>query len=299
MVRKPLDSTRKKIMTGLHRSTIKLGMGALLFCGVVSIVFSAVPASAGVQSAEPLQQVVLALDKARHGVLENHFRGAEVTATSKADQEALLFLAYLESRIHYYCSRIYQEHGSGSLADLPCPTDRAGEPLKHPSDPIPAVSEQTSAEKVDQLEHQLNAALEEFDDMLLQEQEKIGSHTPRQREQSSAVVGSSGGPADSTSGTGQMSGGPQDGMRSPERGAGGAEGGTSMTDESRGGPTQGAGSGQTTASRLPPTKGPREVTRDEDDVVARQLREAAEQETDPVVKERLWQEYRKYKEGIR
>ena len=37
----------------------------------------------------------------------------------------------------------------------------------------------------------------------------------------------------------------------------------------------------------------------DDDIVARQLREAAEQETDPEVKERLWEEYRKYKEGIR
>ncbi len=34
---------------------------------------------------------------------------------------------------------------------------------------------------------------------------------------------------------------------------------------------------------------------DDDDVVARQLREAAEAETDPEVKEKLWEEYRKYK----
>ena len=36
-------------------------------------------------------------------------------------------------------------------------------------------------------------------------------------------------------------------------------------------------------------------TGDDDDVVARQLREAAEAETDPEVKEKLWEEYRKYK----
>ena len=34
---------------------------------------------------------------------------------------------------------------------------------------------------------------------------------------------------------------------------------------------------------------------DDDDVIARQLREAAEAETDPEIKEKLWQEYRKYK----
>ena len=33
----------------------------------------------------------------------------------------------------------------------------------------------------------------------------------------------------------------------------------------------------------------------DDDIIARQLREAAQAETDPQVKEKLWQEYRKYK----
>ena len=33
----------------------------------------------------------------------------------------------------------------------------------------------------------------------------------------------------------------------------------------------------------------------DDDIVARQLREAAERETDPVLREKLWAEYRNYK----
>ena len=36
----------------------------------------------------------------------------------------------------------------------------------------------------------------------------------------------------------------------------------------------------------------------DDDIVARQLREAAEREKDPVMREKLWREYRAYKEGI-
>ena len=35
----------------------------------------------------------------------------------------------------------------------------------------------------------------------------------------------------------------------------------------------------------------------DDDVVARQLREAAMKETDPELREKLWQEYRNYKKG--
>jgi hypothetical protein len=35
----------------------------------------------------------------------------------------------------------------------------------------------------------------------------------------------------------------------------------------------------------------------DDDVVARQLREAAMNEPDPVLREKLWEEYRRYKSG--
>ena len=37
--------------------------------------------------------------------------------------------------------------------------------------------------------------------------------------------------------------------------------------------------------------------REDEDVVARQLREAAEQETDPVLREKLWKEYEAYLDG--
>jgi len=36
---------------------------------------------------------------------------------------------------------------------------------------------------------------------------------------------------------------------------------------------------------------------EDDDIVARQLREAAENETDPELKEKLWKEYEEYKKG--
>jgi hypothetical protein len=36
----------------------------------------------------------------------------------------------------------------------------------------------------------------------------------------------------------------------------------------------------------------------DDDIVARQLREAAEKETDPELREKLWDEYRAYKNSV-
>ena len=60
---------------------------------------------------------------------------------------------------------------------------------------------------------------------------------------------------------------------------------------------QGAGSEQTAAEGSQP--GTRDFETGYDDIVARQLREAAEKETDPELKKKLWEEYRKYQEGAR
>jgi hypothetical protein len=52
----------------------------------------------------------------------------------------------------------------------------------------------------------------------------------------------------------------------------------------------------------PPRRGAEGVPDDipdarDDDIIARQLREAAMQEQDPELREKLWEEYRKYKKG--
>lgn len=59
------------------------------------------------------------------------------------------------------------------------------------------------------------------------------------------------------------------------------------TEQRQSTPRDGKGSTTTQAVTIP--------TGDDDDVIARQLREAAEAETDPEVQEKLWEEYRKYK----
>ena len=62
---------------------------------------------------------------------------------------------------------------------------------------------------------------------------------------------------------------------------------------------QGGGVGGGTA---PGGKGPSAIPADipdgrDDDIVARQIREAAMKETDPELREALWEEYRRYKKG--
>ena len=79
------------------------------------------------------------------------------------------------------------------------------------------------------------------------------------------------------------------------------------SESSGGGGESPTGQGQTGSTQAPepprrPLPAPGPVPRDvpdakDDDVVARQLREAASAETDPDLRDALWEEYRRYKEG--
>ncbi len=130
--------------------------------------------------------------------------------------------------------------------------------------------------EVSRLEASLNEALEEFDGQLLNEQERLAARTPKQREGSTAGSGGYGAQAPpGPGGYGSLQGDTGNGRHDPggQRQPGGVA----------------AGGG-----KAAPAGG--KVTLDhDDDIVARQLREAAEKETDPVLQEKLWQEYRKYK----
>ena len=62
-----------------------------------------------------------------------------------------------------------------------------------------------------------------------------------------------------------------------------------------GGASEGGGIGSGTPA---PNEVPADIPAStDDDVLARQLREAAMNETDPELREKLWEEYRRYKAG--
>ena len=67
--------------------------------------------------------------------------------------------------------------------------------------------------------------------------------------------------------------------------------------EYRGGVSSGGSGGSGGRLQKPAVyKAPQDIPDgNDDDVVARQLREAAMREADPLVRERLWNKYRKYK----
>ncbi|MEE8339588.1 MAG: hypothetical protein V3R56_05545 [Xanthomonadales bacterium] len=135
----------------------------------------------------------------------------------------------------------------------------------------------TPAERAAILNGQLERGTGEFDTMILEEQ-AAQRQAAREQAPSSATI-----PAGANTGSaGGYEGGIADaGVYSADGGLGGAS--------HAGG---GAGIPRNTAKYPPPAGIP---SGSDDDVVARQLREAAMREPDPAIREKLWHEYRKYK----
>jgi len=132
----------------------------------------------------------------------------------------------------------------------------------------------TTAEQVAILDAQLERGAGEFDAMILQEQTEQRRTTREQTNTAQTSTGSSG------EGSAYEEGGLADG------------GGYSSTGGGMGGVSSGGGAIPNNTSKYPP---PGDIpSGSDDDVVARQLREAAMREPDPALREKLWDEYRKY-----
>jgi hypothetical protein len=89
--------------------------------------------------------------------------------------------------------------------------------------------------------------------------------------------------AGGTPGAGGDQPGSQGGMKSNEKSGAGGGGGTG------GGGGKGGGGPGTTPKNIPDGR--------DDDTIARQIREAAEKETDPELRDKLWKEYIEYKKN--
>jgi hypothetical protein len=132
------------------------------------------------------------------------------------------------------------------------------------------------------LDARLEKGTGEFDTMILEEQTQQ-RRDARERPQSSQSGSTPPGGAGDTGGTGEGT---------ADAGEYGGTGGYS-TGSGMGGPGSGGGDIPRDAAKYPP---PKDIPNgNDDDVVARQLREAAMREPDPAVREKLWDEYRKYK----
>lgn len=123
-------------------------------------------------------------------------------------------------------------------------------------------NKQAKQAAINSLNRTLNTSLDEFDQVLLRENDRLTTRIPRQRATDAGMAA---------------------GRHEQEQ-----EAATTTTNvpggiASSGGRIQ-SGNGKTAIDN-------------DDDIVARQLREAAEKESDKELQKKLWQEYRKYKSG--
>jgi len=263
---------------------------------------------------EPLRKSVFALDSARQTALDE-IGNADLSQKERDDYKD--FIVYLNTRIVNYCMELAEQGSATAVEGLPCPDlpisgNTASElaateetfiylPVSEPQET------HTRAEKTASMDKQLFAALGEFDELLLKEEEKVSSRVPSQRESGgSGRAGASGSSGDSAEtgesgdGTGDQAGSGTTSADAGEIGSSSVQSGQATGDGTTPGTQSnvGAGAGAGDADidhsaygapggKLPPPQ--------DDDIVARQLREAAEKETDPELKKKLWEEYWKYK----
>jgi hypothetical protein len=147
-------------------------------------------------------------------------------------------------------------------------------------------SAQTAEERRADLDKRLNDSLGSFDAKLRMEQQKIAKERDARQASVATISNSDNGNSAAGAGTsaddsaGSRSGAPGD-PRS-DRTAG------DLKSDKSSGNTNTAGNGAV-AKEIPDGN--------DDDVVARRLRKAAEQETDPELKDKLWKEYVEYKKN--
>lgn len=148
----------------------------------------------------------------------------------------------------------------------------------------------SDAEQQAVLEGQLEASIAGYDGMIQREQDYINDRARRQSEAAAEEVASSGIPYDDPSLEDEEPSGGQSATGTGEPASGSQSAETTVASSGKSPRKSGSGpNGNNRPADIPDGS--------DDDVVARQIREAAEQETDPVLREKLWEEYRKYKNG--
>jgi hypothetical protein len=146
----------------------------------------------------------------------------------------------------------------------------------------------------------MDESLGTFDEQIRKERERIARERDTNATEGGAAAGGEG--SEGTQGA-EGGGGPESGDMSSEgsegKSQGEGEGDGSMKSEGSSRDGQGGGgAGSAGTKGQGPSTTPKNIPdgRD-DDVIARQIREAAEKETDPELRDKLWKEYIEYKKN--
>jgi hypothetical protein len=273
---------------------------------LTSLVFHSTACAVTEDWVRSMRKSILALDSARTTAVKE-LENSALSERETADYQD--FIIYLNTRVVTYCRELFQKGSMTAIAGLPCPTvatlGSVGKKQGSKAGNIANVlggkgNSQTRAEKTGDMDDRFQESLGAFDEMLLEEEKHLAARVPKQRESAKSGQGGSGVSSGASgrsgeTGSGETSAAGQQG-REPEEGSGaeGAMGEQTVFGGTDGSSGRGGGEARhersvhgTPDGRLPPPQ--------DDDIVARQLREAAEKETDPELKKKLWEEYWKYK----
>jgi len=265
------------------------------------VFFTVTPLYAGDQDkGDSLRKSISALASARQTAL-HELKTKTMSASEVADYKD--FVVYLNTRIVNYCTELSEQGGALALEGLPCPTAAMVVGSESPASDEKIYyaigaelgETRTQAEKTAELDGDFLASLSEFDDSLLKEEEKLAARVPSQRESGTSSRSGPSGTTGSANETGAGDSGESGSSEEQKEGAT-SESGRESQSGALSGTQSRSGSGDPNldhakygapGGKLPPPE--------DDDIVARQLREAAEKEPDPELKKKLWEEYWKYK----
>jgi hypothetical protein len=188
----------------------------------------------------------------------------------------------------------YAEHSPGKeSSEISAPNE-----LEKLSDPT--IPEENAPDRLTELDRQLNASLSEFDAVLLKKMETIETESDakmRDLAEKAAEAAKRLKEKGEASNTDQpeMS---EEGSKKDEHNGKDSSGKqkSPQTEQGKGDEAVAAGDHSADAGPGPGHPGSR-YSKEDDDIVARQLREAAEKETDPELKAKLWKEYEAYKKN--
>lgn len=154
-----------------------------------------------------------------------------------------------------------------------------------PVGPNIQIGASTDDEDIAALDARLNRQLALFDERLRRAREAAEAERESQR-----GGGGGGAPSGAADGEGYL-------IEKPPEFAG--AGGAAATGSGLGNTPDTSGTTESAPRKIAHYAQPADIPdgRD-DDIVARQLREAAEQEKDPVLRDKLWEEYKRYKAGL-
>ncbi|MGD9157840.1 MAG: hypothetical protein PVG39_05505 [Desulfobacteraceae bacterium] len=211
------------------------------------------------------------------------------------------FVAELKRKVIEGCEAVRQlggdarEHGVDCVEILEGNTAEGGMASSEINElSVPVDESELYKEKLKKLEN-------DFDDMILQAQDELQKKKYDVASNSSSGSGNKAGGQNSGNSQTPGSSGKNKGESKKNGGTGSSAGGSagSPGSESMGadGGEQGAGVGDHKPGQAETFEHHEKGDSRDDDVVARQLREAAEKETDTVLKEQLWKEYEKYKKS--